>query len=251
MNIAKGGKWMRNIAMVVLTVVALNILTPFVPTASAATPADLLASYVSQNSNTAQIQDLLKVKQALEQGDQNAVLGILAKTIIAKTGSAGILPAATGSTDQTVETALRGQIVQAVGDRLAPYQQKLDLLASLLGGANVLNPQAARDNNSLTGAPQNYQRIVDMTATAYGPGYPDNGPWGNQTYMGGTVHKGVAAVDPRVIPMGSKLWIPGYGFATAEDQGSAIQGNRIDLAFDNRQAALDYGIQNQEIYVLN
>ena len=90
-----------------------------------------------------------------------------------------------------------------------------------------------------------------MTATAYAPGPLDNGKWNNLTYMGGTVQHGVAAVDPRVIPMGTKLWVEGYGEAIAEDQGSAIKGNRIDLAFDKRNDALDYGIQNVKIYVLN
>ena len=68
--------------------------------------------------------------------------------------------------------------------------------------------------------------------------------------MGGKVRKGVAAVDPTVIPMGTKLWIEGYGEAIAEDQGSAIKGNRIDLAFNNRSEALDYGIQPVKVYVL-
>jgi len=89
-----------------------------------------------------------------------------------------------------------------------------------------------------------------MTATAYAPGALDNGKWGNLTYMGGKVRKGVAAVDPDVIPMGTRLWIEGYGEAVAEDQGSAIQGNRIDLAFNNRSEALNYGIQRVKAYVL-
>jgi 3D (Asp-Asp-Asp) domain-containing protein len=242
---------MKNFAIVVFTVVALNILTPFVPAASAATPAELLAGLINQNSNAVQIQDLLKVKQAMEQGDKNSALSVLAKTIIAKVSSNGILPEVSSSNGQSLENAVRGEIVQAVGARLGGYQQQIDALASLLAGNNALNPQAVRDNNSLTGAPQNYKAVLDMTATAYGPGYPDNGQWGNQTYMGGNVQQGVAAVDPKVIPMGSKLWIPGYGVAIAEDQGSAIKGNRIDLAFNTRQKALDYGIQNLKVYVLN
>ncbi|MDD4600596.1 MAG: 3D domain-containing protein, partial [Negativicutes bacterium] len=83
------------------------------------------------------------------------------------------------------------------------------------------------------------------------PGPLDNGKWNNLTYVGGIVQKGVVAVDPKIIPMGTKLWVEGYGQAVAEDQGSAIKGNRIDLAFNDRQEAIDYGIQNVKVYVLN
>jgi len=44
---------------------------------------------------------------------------------------------------------------------------------------------------------------------------------------------GVVAVDPRVIPLGTKLFIPGYGVAVAGDTGGAIKGNKIDLGFDD------------------
>lgn len=49
--------------------------------------------------------------------------------------------------------------------------------------------------------------------------------------------KGVIAVDPKVIPMRSKVYIPGYGMAIAGDTGGAIKGNIIDLGFDNARTA--------------
>ena len=49
--------------------------------------------------------------------------------------------------------------------------------------------------------------------------------------------KGVIAVDPKVIPMRSKLYIPGYGQAVAGDTGGAIKGNIIDLGFDDARTA--------------
>lgn len=56
------------------------------------------------------------------------------------------------------------------------------------------------------------------------------------------------AVDPSVIPYGTRLLIED-NYYIAEDCGGAIQGNRIDIYFDNHQEALDYGIKQVEVYV--
>lgn len=49
------------------------------------------------------------------------------------------------------------------------------------------------------------------------------------------------AVDPKVIPLGSKVYIPGIGWCLAHDTGSAIKGNRIDVAMDSKENALKWG----------
>lgn len=57
------------------------------------------------------------------------------------------------------------------------------------------------------------------------------------TAIGMRAGKGVIAVDPKVIPMRSKIYIPGYGLAVAGDTGGAIKGNIIDLGFDDAKTA--------------
>lgn len=57
------------------------------------------------------------------------------------------------------------------------------------------------------------------------------------TAIGMRAGKGVIAVDPKVIPMRSKIYIPGYGMAIAGDTGGAIKGNIIDLGFDDAKTA--------------
>ncbi len=57
------------------------------------------------------------------------------------------------------------------------------------------------------------------------------------TAIGMRAGKGVIAVDPKVIPMRSKVYIPGYGMAVAGDTGGAIKGNIIDLGFDDARTA--------------
>jgi 3D (Asp-Asp-Asp) domain-containing protein len=60
---------------------------------------------------------------------------------------------------------------------------------------------------------------------------------------------GVVAVDPKVIPLGSRLYIPGYGVATAGDTGSSIKGNKIDLGFDDVKNGW-WSSRFVEIYIL-
>jgi 3D (Asp-Asp-Asp) domain-containing protein len=54
---------------------------------------------------------------------------------------------------------------------------------------------------------------------------------GGNTATGTVVRKGTVAVDPRVIPLGTRMYIPGYGYGVAEDTGGAVIGNIIDLGY--------------------
>jgi len=102
--------------------------------------------------------------------------------------------------------------------------------------------------------PENYQQVLDITATAYAPGPHDNDQWGDKTYLGTNIRPGVIAVDPDVIPLGSRVYIEypdGRGvYAVAEDTGGAIKGNRIDIAKWSVSEAEDFGIQKVKVYVL-
>ncbi len=103
-------------------------------------------------------------------------------------------------------------------------------------------------------SPSDFEDVLHVKATAYAPGAHDNGQWGSLTHMGTTVRPGVIAVDPAVIPLGSRVYIEypdGTGsYAVAEDTGGAIKGNRIDIAMSSVDAAYDFGIQNVKVYVL-
>jgi len=61
---------------------------------------------------------------------------------------------------------------------------------------------------------------------------------------------GAIAVDPTVIPLGTKLYVEGYGFATAEDTGSMIKGNTIDVYFDSEAECYAWGIKYPKVYIL-
>lgn len=70
------------------------------------------------------------------------------------------------------------------------------------------------------------------------------------TKTGQPAGHGIVAVDPRVIPLGTALFIPGYGRAVAGDTGGAIRGNRIDLGFDSTSDAFRFGTRSIVVYVL-
>ena len=112
------------------------------------------------------------------------------------------------------------------------------------------------------GMPFRYKEVIVMKATAYDLSYESCGknpgdPGYGITYSGTKARAGVVAVDPRVIKLGSNLYVESldsskdYGFSTAEDTGSAIKGNKIDLFIENRSQALRYGVRYVRVYVLD
>lgn len=83
---------------------------------------------------------------------------------------------------------------------------------------------------------------MTFTATAY--------TWtGYRTATGTWPSRGTVAVDPRVIPTGTKLWVEGYGEAVAADTGGAIIGNRIDLYMDSKDECLQWGRRKVEVQI--
>ncbi|MGM9943421.1 MAG: 3D domain-containing protein [Lysinibacillus sp.] len=61
----------------------------------------------------------------------------------------------------------------------------------------------------------------------------------------------VIAVDPRVIPLGTKVWVEGYGEAIAGDTGGAIKGNKIDVFIPSQESAMAWGVKTVKIKILN
>lgn len=92
------------------------------------------------------------------------------------------------------------------------------------------------------------KEYMDMLATAYSPfcckGVDD------VTAIGVLAGYGVVAVDPTIIPLGSRLFIEGYGYALAGDTGSVIKGLRIDLGFNSKQEAIRFGRRPVRVYIV-
>lgn len=113
---------------------------------------------------------------------------------------------------------------------------------------NSSNNSGSGSGNSNTGSPTtDYKKVIQAEATAYSGGTitamglkPVRNPNGISTI----------AVDPSVIPLGSKVYIPGYGYAIASDTGGAIKGNKIDLYMNSEQACNAWGRRPVTVYVI-
>ena len=93
-----------------------------------------------------------------------------------------------------------------------------------------------------------YKAVYTMEATAY---IPSDGGGSGITASGIPAARGCVAVDTSVIPLGTRLFIPGYGIAIAADTGGAIYGNRVDLCMDTYGEAMAFGRRTVEVYVLS
>lgn len=71
----------------------------------------------------------------------------------------------------------------------------------------------------------------------------------SRTSTGKIPSRGTIAVDPKKIPYGAKIYIPGYGWGTALDRGSAIKGNKIDVWFPTLRECINWGIRTVKIKV--
>ncbi|MBC8059894.1 MAG: 3D domain-containing protein [Clostridiaceae bacterium] len=101
------------------------------------------------------------------------------------------------------------------------------------------------------GDPLPYTKIINSKATAYASlngatAYTASGKKAVRNPNGYST----IAVDPKVIPLGSKLFIEGYGLAYAADTGSAIKGNIIDVFFNTLAEARGWGVRYVNVYVL-
>lgn len=95
------------------------------------------------------------------------------------------------------------------------------------------------------------RKIMRMVATAYDPGPGSCGPHATgRTSCGLQAGYGVVAVDPRVIRLGTRLYIEGYGLAVAGDVGRAIKGRKIDLGYPTRREALQFGRRVVTVHIL-
>lgn len=108
-----------------------------------------------------------------------------------------------------------------------------------------------------------YSKVLDMKATAYTASLKDTGkapghPLFGITATGMKAKKGIIAVDPKVIPLHTKMYVeildkntPDYGFCVAGDVGSAIKGNKIDLYYDSQDYVDRFGVKKVRVYILH
>ncbi|MGM9950339.1 MAG: 3D domain-containing protein [Lysinibacillus sp.] len=103
-------------------------------------------------------------------------------------------------------------------------------------------------------APASKEVVKEMTVTATAYTAYCEGCSGTTAYgidLRANPDRKVIAVDPRVIPLGTKVWVEGYGEAIAGDTGGAIKGNKIDVFIPSHENALAWGVKTVKLRVLN
>lgn len=145
-----------------------------------------------------------------------------------------------------------------------PTEQSVSSGSTSLGGSSSSGPStsggsrydgsAETDGNVImtsSGESYTYVDVMTCSATAYTcEGYVGH------TYSGTLARVGAIAVDPTVIPLGTKMYVVSndgqyvYGYCVAEDIGGGIKGNKIDLYFDTYAECWDFGVRMCTVYIL-
>ena len=165
-----------------------------------------------------------------------------------------------------VKPGMQGENVRQVQQLLTDQGYAVGAIDGICGSATVKAIKKFQTEHSLAVdgvvGEETYQRLsranpepsrsgitreLWVDASGYSAFDPGNSA---RTATGALVKKGIVAVDPTVIPLGSKLYIPGYGDAVAGDVGSGIRGSKIDIAFDTHEEALSFGRQTIIVYLV-
>jgi len=106
--------------------------------------------------------------------------------------------------------------------------------------ALIDKPITHREASRKEDVPKYRELLMEATAYSY---------TGFRTFTGTWPKRGTIAVDPKVIPLGSRLWVEGYGFGEAEDTGGAIKGHIVDVFLENEEACREWGRRKVKVRV--
>ena len=163
--------------------------------------------------------------------------------------------------DGTVHRSDLGRsVAEEPVDEIVEYGTRLPAVAAsyLSVTSDVLtHVNAAEDGSGVlttaSGQTLRYARALTVKATAY---TTERQSW-KKTATGTIARVGAIAVDPKVIPYSTRMYIVSsdgtitYGVATAEDCGGSIKGNRVDLFFDTYSECINFGVRSCTVYILD
>jgi 3D (Asp-Asp-Asp) domain-containing protein/septal ring factor EnvC (AmiA/AmiB activator) len=175
-------------------------------------------------------QDRVVIEQAVT---ARARLTVATKSLAAQEAQARRTEAATSATLAALESARRERAAQLAAFRAEQSSNSASISSLEAEAREVAAAPTPTQGASLAG------RTITVTAT----GYSLKG----RTSTGVSVGYGIVAVDPGVIPLGTKMTIPGYGEGVAADTGGSVVGARIDLWFPTHAEALAWGTRTVSI----
>ena len=148
-------------------------------------------------------------------------------------------------------------LAEVVSNTMAKVE-KVEDMQGIAEGEAIEEPEFIEEHEEISNVSNLYDRdgsvdtsqyasVMSMEATAY---LPTDGSGTGMTATGIPATYGVVAVDPGVIPLGTRLYIPGYGEAVAADTGGAINGYKIDLCMESYEECMNFGRRTITVYVL-
>ncbi|MEG9298548.1 3D domain-containing protein [Mangrovibacillus sp. Mu-81] len=194
---------------------------------------------------------------------KKVLFSIFSFTVILSIG----LSSASAESDVKTEKALndyhnieKGDILWEIAKRYHISIEEVVTRQELLEQGVTVNGEKPQDEGVKTAATvkpekeekkDNVIKEVNVTATAY-TAYCEGciGITKTGVDLIANPEARVIAVDPDVIPLGSKVYIEGYGYAHAEDTGGAIRGNRIDIYMEHESDALQYGVRDVKVKII-
>ena len=133
------------------------------------------------------------------------------------------------------------------------YKDGVEDTRSVKSSKVITQPQSkvvvkgTADLGANRGSSPSGKTVLKCSATAY------SGGWGTSSGRKPCRVEGglsTIAVDPTVIPMGSKVYVDGYGYAVAADTGTAIKGNKIDVYFNSYKESCDWGLKQVDVTII-
>jgi 3D (Asp-Asp-Asp) domain-containing protein len=143
--------------------------------------------------------------------------------------------------------------LQAETDKVSGLSDELSKLQTEFENVNEELEIANTTVSDLKGQEYKLVYLGDYKLTHYCPGFHGEpcGTGDGLTATGTNVTAGrTIAVDPKVIPYGTKVYIEGYGWRVAEDCGGGVKGNHIDVAMGTHDEAMSKGVKHRDVWIL-
>ena len=205
------------------------------------------------------IDELNKQKEAVLEVIKENEMSLISHSVSVINSSSSIneLESAVSTLNQLIPQLNIDSVKEAANNSVQAAKNKIESLkaeeakkaeeAAKNNAANSSNTTSSNNSSSQPSSDGKYKKTLSMEATAYSGGTltamglkPVRDPGGISTI----------AVDPSVIPLGSKVYIPGYGYAIASDTGGVIKGNIIDLYMNSHDECISWGRRQVTIHIV-
>ncbi|MDM0613599.1 3D domain-containing protein [Clostridium perfringens] len=205
------------------------------------------------------IDELNKQKEAVLEVIKENEMSLISHSVSVINSSSSIneLESAVSTLNQLIPQLNIDSVKEAANNSVQAAKNKIESLkaeeakkaeeAAKNNAANSSNTTSSNNSSSQPSSDGKYKKTLSMEATAYSGGTltamglkPVRDPGGISTI----------AVDPSVIPLGSKVYIPGYGYAIASDTGGIIKGNIIDLYMNSHDECISWGRRQVTLHIV-